>query len=221
MEADQVSRLSQLLELLIEGAARFNLTSIREPQEIVLKHFLDSLAGVQVLGPTTGLRLVDVGSGAGFPGLPLKIARPGLQVSLLETHQKKAEFLRMVVDILGLEGIDVLPMRAEEAGRDPKHREGYDVAVSRAVAALRVLVEYCLPFVRLGGLMIAYKGPGVQEELKAADAAVEALGGSVSEIRDFLLPGVDVRRTLVVIRKDKPTPERYPRRPGVVSKRPI
>jgi 16S rRNA (guanine527-N7)-methyltransferase len=221
LDSGQLALFSRLLDCLTADAARVNLTAIREPREIVHKHFLDSLAGARLVGAAAGQRLIDVGSGAGFPGLPLKIARPGLAVTLLESNRKKAAFLRRTVSALGLEGIRVLAARAEDAGRDPDHRAGYHYAVARAVAEIRVLAEYCLPFLRPGGLFLAYKGPGVREELGRADGALRTLGGSVREVLEFELPGEKARRSLVVIKKTGSTPERFPRRPGIPTKRPL
>lgn len=206
---------------LSAGSARLNLTAITIPKEIVVKHFLDSLAGLQVIEPAAGKRIIDVGSGAGFPGLPLKIVRPELELTLLESSRKKAGFLETTVRELGLEGVLVTGMRAEEAGRDPVHRGKYHWAVARALAPVSVLGEYCLPFLRVPGVLVAYKGPGVGAELAEARHALAVLGGVAREVLEFKLPGVDDRRSLVVIEKRAPTPERFPRRAGAAAKRPL
>jgi 16S rRNA (guanine527-N7)-methyltransferase len=222
LDNGQIDLFGRFLEGLIAAAARTNLTAIREPLEIVSKHFLDSLAGSRVLGRVTpGSRLIDVGSGAGFPGLPLKIACPGLEITLLEASGRKAAFLRDMVARLGLAGVRVVHARAEEAGRDPEHRERYGFAVARAVAEVRVLVEYCLPFLCVGGLFIAYKGPDIYPELERAERALAALGGVVREVEEFRLPEAEAGRSLVVIEKRAPTPARFPRRPGMAAKRPF
>lgn len=210
-----------MADCLSAGSARLNLTAITIPEEIVAKHFLDSLAGLQVIDPAAGKRVIDVGSGAGFPGLPLKIVRPELELTLLESSRKKAGFLEATVRELGLEGVLVAGMRAEEAGRDPAHRGSYHWAVARAVAPVGVLGEYCLPFLRVQGVLVAYKGPAAGDELAKARHALAVLGGVVREVLEFNLPGVEDRRSLVVIEKTAPTPERFPRRAGAAAKRPL
>jgi len=217
----ELALFSRFMESLSAGAARHNLTAITTPREIVAKHFLDSLAGLLVIDPAAGTRIIDVGSGAGFPGLPLKIVRPELKLTLLESSRKKAGFLEAVVGELGLEGVLVTGRRAEEAGRDPAHRGTYHWAVARAVAPVSVLSEYCLPFLRVRGVLVAYKGPEIGAELEQARRALEILGGAVREVLEFTLPGVDDRRSLVVIDKTAPTPERFPRRAGMPAKRPL
>lgn len=217
----ELALFSQFMESLSAGAARHNLTAITDPREIVVKHFLDSLAGVLVLDPAAGNRIIDVGSGAGFPGLPLKIVRPELELTLLESSRKKAGFLETTVRELGLEGVLVAGLRAEDAGRDPVHRGTYHWAVARAVAPVSVLGEYCLPLLRVRGVLVAYKGPRIGAELKQAGRALEILGGGIREVLEFTLPGGDDRRSLVVIEKTAPTPERFPRRAGMAAKRPL
>lgn len=221
LDSGQLALFSRLLEILVKNAAQFNLTAIRSSRDIVVKHFLDSLSGIVVMGLTAGCRVIDVGSGAGFPGLPLKIARPGLELTLLEANQKKAAFLRQVVSELKLKEVRVLAARAEEAGREPAYRESYDYALARAVAELRVLAEYCLPLLRVRGLFVAYKGPGARDELDRAGGALRTLGGSVREVLEFPLPFDAVRRSLVVIEKVFLTSDRFPRRPGMAAKRPL
>lgn len=223
LDEGQLARFARFLDLLAAEAGRFNLTAIRDPGEIVRKHFLDSLAGARLMEAESAFprRLIDVGSGAGFPGLPLKIARPELEVTLVEKNRKKAAFLRRAVAALELAGVRVLAVRAEEAGRDPEHRERYEYAAARAVAEIKVLAEYCLPLVRPGGLFLAYKGPDVGDELARAGGALRALNGRVRETLEFALPAGGERRTLVVVVKTGPTPGRYPRRPGIPARRPL
>lgn len=204
-----------------EENERLNLTSIVEPEEVALKHFVDSATVLRAVAPAEGERLVDVGSGAGFPGVPLAIFRPDLRVTLIEASQKKAAFLGRLRDQLGLGNVEVLAVRAEEAGRQAAHREQHGVAVARAVAPLAVLWEYLLPLVRVGGLAVAQKGPGVAEELVAAGRAVGLLGGGEQMIHGFTLPRAAGERQIVVVRKVNPTPEQYPRRPGVPAKKPL
>jgi 16S rRNA (guanine527-N7)-methyltransferase len=198
---------------------RVNLTAITDPAEIGTRHFLDSLRCALSWGEAPR-SLIDIGAGAGFPGLPLKILRPGLELTLVESIAKKAAFLEHIAGLLDLKDVRVVVGRAEAAGRDPAHRERYDVAVARAVAELRVLAEYCLPLVRLGGRFLAPKGGQIVDEVAAARGAVELLGGRLLAVEPAEIPGVEPR-TLVVVEKIAPTPPEYPRTPGVPAKRPI
>jgi len=198
---------------------RHNLTAIIDPVEIEIKHFIDSLTCLQAID--TGGRLVDVGSGAGFPGIPLKIVRPKLQVTLLEATQKKVEFCRYVIDGLGLSSIVALHGRAEDEAHNPAHRGVYQWAVARAVAPLPVLAEYLLPFLRIGGRMIAMKGETGPSEAQQAEAAIKLLGGRMRRLIPTELPRVADSRHLVVVDKVAQTPEAYPRRPGIPTKRPL
>jgi len=218
---------------------KFNLTTVTRCEEVQLKHFLDSLTcllALPVPGADRGKRLpnvvplssketpllcIDVGTGAGFPGLPMKILRPALHMTLLESARKKITFLEHLVKCLGLESVKTLWARAEEAGQDAHHRERYDVVLARAVADLAVLVEYCLPLCRKGGCFIAQKGAEVEAELKRAEAATNLLGGKLREVKTLHLPGLKELRSLVLIDKVGQTPVKYPRRPGIPSKRPI
>jgi len=207
---------------LIAWNRRINLTRIVEPDEIAVRHFLDSLAIHLALPPTTqAFSLIDVGSGAGFPGVPLKIICPEIELTLLEATGKKAAFLQHLIGVLNLTGVTILTARAEDAGRQPEQREQYDVAVARAVAALPVLAEYTLPLVKVGGTIIAQKGPDPAAEIEAATQALTILGGQLEQVVAATIPGLDAPRHLVVINKVKPTPSKYPRRPGMPAKRPI
>lgn len=218
---------------LVAWNEKLNLTAITDYDQVQIKHFLDSLTCLLVvLGPRSEVRgrawdlgaetkAIDIGAGAGFPGLPLKIVCPGLQLTLLEASRKKTRFLEHIVIRLGLEGVEVIRGRAEEVGRGPTYRERYDLALARAVAELPVLVEYALPFCRVGGLFVAQKGPGVESEVRAAEAAITILGGKLRHIMHLELPPLAEPRSLVVIEKIAPTPEKYPRRPGIPSKRPL
>ncbi len=218
----QLNAFARYSQELIAWNQRVNLTSIVEPSEIVVKHFLDSLSVYQVLpGLPLSLSLVDVGSGAGFPGLPLKIALPELRLTLLESTGKKTAFLQHLIQVLNLTGVTILTARAEEAGRQPAQRERYDVAVARAVAPLPVLAEYTLPLVKRGGLVIVQKGQHPADELKAAANALGILGGKISQVLPVAVPGLEAERHLVVIQKNKSTPPQYPRRPGLPAKKPI
>ncbi len=206
---------------LAEWNARFNLTAITNPADVEIRHFLDSLALVPFLGRGASGRLIDVGTGAGFPGLPLRIACPSLRVTLIEATGKKAEFCRHVVGLLGLEGIEVLHARAEDVGQDPEHRQRYDVAVARAVAAMPVLAEYLLPLVRLGGQAIAQKGESGPAEAHGAEVAIRLLGGRLRQVTPVELPGVAEARYLVVVEKVAATPSIYPRRAGLPVRHPL
>jgi 16S rRNA (guanine527-N7)-methyltransferase len=220
LSTQQVEQFARYRAELLDWNTRFNLTAIRDPREVEIRLFLDALTCLQVL-PPGALRLIDVGSGAGFPGLALKLARPELQVTLLEATGKKAQFLQHVVAALALDGVTVLNTRAEQAGQDPAQRERYDWAVARAVAELRVLAEYLLPLVRVGGRALAQKGAGIDEELAAAGPALAALGGRLTEVRMVRVPGLDGERHLVVVDKLTPAPAQYPRRAGVPAKKPL
>jgi 16S rRNA (guanine527-N7)-methyltransferase len=218
----QLSAFEEYASVLIAWNRRVNLTRIIEPDEIAVRHFLDSLAVRVALPPgSSSFSLIDVGSGAGFPGLPLKIACPEIQLTLLEATGKKAAFLHHLTEVLKLTGVTILAARAEEAGRLPDRREQYDVAVARAVAALPVLAEYTLPLIKVGGIVIAQKGPDPATEIEAATPALTILGGQLEQVMAVTLPGLDAPRHLVVINKVKPTPQKYPRRPGMPTKRPI
>lgn len=213
-----------------EWNERINLTAIVEPEAMAARHFIDSLTALSVLrepgwppapGQWPARRLADVGTGAGFPGLVLKLAWPALEVSLIESVGKKARFLEAVVRALGLEGVRILARRAEEVGQDPMHRERYDYAIARAVADLPVLLEYLLPLVRIGGMAVAMKGAEIEEEIGIARGALERLGGRLRERRDLAWPPHLSPRTLLVFEKIAPTPAAYPRRPGMPEKRPL
>jgi 16S rRNA (guanine527-N7)-methyltransferase len=199
--------------------ARVNLTAITDEREIATRHFLDSLRCALSWGraPTS---LIDVGTGAGFPGLPLKILRPELRLTLVESIEKKAAFLKHIVAALGLAKVSIVVARAETVGHNPAHREQYDVAAARAVAELRVLAEYCLPLCRVGGRFLAPKGAQIEHEIAAAQAAIAKLGGRPPVVERVDLPGVEPR-SLVIVEKIAPTPPLYPRAVGVPAKRPL
>jgi 16S rRNA (guanine527-N7)-methyltransferase len=218
---EQVSLCARYCEILLTENQKQNLTSITDRKEVAVKHFVDSLSCMQALSPGADLKLIDVGTGAGFPGLAVKIARPEIRLTLLESQEKKIKFIEKVKRELNLEGVNVVKGRAEEAGRDGTCREKFDVAVARAVADMRVLSEYCLPLVKVGGLFLALKGPAVEEDLAGAGAAIKILGGSVREIIDIDLPLYGDRRKIVVIEKVSATPEKYPRRAGIPKKKPL
>jgi 16S rRNA (guanine527-N7)-methyltransferase len=221
LTARQLAALRWYADELVRWNARFNLTAITDPAEIEAKHFLDSLTCLRVMKAGLGGRVVDVGTGAGFPGIPLKIVASGLTLTLVEATGKKLDFCRHVVEGLGLERVELVQGRAEEIGRQPEHREAYDWAVARAVAPMAVLVEYLLPLVRLGGNALAQKGESGPAEAQSAEGALRILGGEVSQVVSLERPGVTEGRFLVVVRKVARTPSEYPRRPGIPAKRPL
>ena len=216
---EQAAQFSTYAETLVEWNKVMNLTAITDPQEIIVKHFLDSLLLFRACSLPENASLIDVGTGAGFPGLPAKIYRPDLRVTLLDSLQKRLNFLEAVCEKTGAEAKRI-HARAEDAGREPALRENYDAACARAVAALPVLCEYCLPFVRVGGCFIAMKGPGLEEELQAADRAIRTLGGKLESTAAFTLPDGSERR-IAVIRKIAPTPKAYPRPAAKIKKSPL
>lgn len=215
----QVGQFVRYYELLIEKNKVMNLTTITEFDDVMVKHFLDSLMicrFVELKG-----KLIDVGTGAGFPGIPLKIVYPDLQIVLLDSLNKRVRFLNEVIQNLGLTDIEAVHGRAEDLGKQNLYREQFDFCVSRAVANLASLAEYCLPFVKVGGYFIAYKAGDIQEELDAGMRAVDVLGGKVEEKIDLKIPGTDVSRCLIKIRKERKTDKRYPRKAGTPGKEPI
>jgi 16S rRNA (guanine527-N7)-methyltransferase len=206
---------------LLAWNERFNLTAITDPSAIEAKHFIDSLSCLLALKPRPADRLVDIGTGAGFPGLPLKIVLPRLDVTLVEATGKKAEFCRHIVDGLGLEGVTVVHARAEDVGQMPEHRAAYDWAVARAVAGMAALAEYLLPLIRLGGRAIAQKGETGPAEVHAAEGALRLLGGRVQQLIPVELPRIPETRYLVVLEKTAATPPEYPRRAGLPARSPL
>jgi 16S rRNA (guanine527-N7)-methyltransferase len=219
----QAEALERYVSLLVDWNRRINLTAITDPQGIAALHLVDSLTCLATLPFPPNARVIDVGSGAGLPGIPLAVVRPDLRVTLLESTRKKCRFLECAVTTLALVGIRVDCRRAEEAGRDPRLREAFDVAVSRAVAELAVVGELCLPFVRIGGSALAMKGPDVEEEMGRGGRACLVLGGRISGKREFTLatPEGPAERSIVTIEKVALTPQKYPRRAGIPAKRPL
>ncbi len=221
MSDAQADKFTAFHEMLVKANARTNLTRVPDDaDEAVDRNYLDSISLVADNLPTGTRTLVDVGAGAGFPGIPLSIMLPEIEVTLLDSLGKRVEFMKGAVAVLGLNARAV-NMRAEEAGRAPGLREAFDVAVSRAVAPLSVLAEFALPLLRVGGVMVAYKGPAWQTELGEAEAAFAALGGRFLSARDANVPGRDWAHVLLRIEKTAQTPEKYPRRPGMPEKRPL
>lgn len=217
----QVDQLIKYKDILLEWNQKMNLTAIEEEKEVMIKHFLDSLSCIQTKYLKTEGRMIDVGTGAGFPGVPLKIALPNIELTLLDSLKKRIGFLEEVCRETNLINVEFLHGRAEDFGQNKAHREKYDYAVSRAVAALNVLVEYCLPFVKVGGYFICQKGPGLIEELPEAKNAIKILGGEVVDQIVIDLPFSDITHHILVIKKIKQTPIKYPRKAGKPSKEPI
>ena len=217
----QLNSFEKFEQELIKWNKRANLTAIREPEQIRIKHFLDSLSCVLIIKESPPNKLIDVGTGAGFPGLPLKILFPNMQLTLVESVGKKADFCRHMVRMLSLDNVQVIQDRVESIGHMQDHRQQYDWATARAVAILPVLVEYLLPLVKVGGGVLAMKGESAPAEAHAADRATCLLGGHLRKLVPITLPGVVEERYLVLIDKIVATPDRYPRRVGLPSKYPL
>lgn len=215
-----LDRLARYHALLTEWNARIDLTAVLEPEEMVDRHYLDSAAPLALDLIPQGARVIDVGTGAGLPGIPLCILRPDLRVTLLDAQRKRVTFLQAAIEALDLPA-QAVHMRAEDAARDEAHREAYDVAVSRAVAATPTLLELTLPFVRVGGRAIAWKGPGLQAELEQARRAAHLLGGALEGVLDAPVPGRDWQHVLLVCAKRQKTARQYPRRAGLPGKNPL
>ncbi len=216
----QLEQFKTYAELLVEWNEKMNLTAITESEEIATKHFVDSLYGLKFLkGRKT---VIDVGTGAGFPGLPLKIAKPDMELTLLDSLNKRLTFLTEVKNQLELDTIECIHSRAEDGAKAGSLlRESFDVAVSRAVANLSCLCEYCLPYVRTGGIFLAYKGPDTESELDNAANAIDILGGELTGVYNYTIPQTDITHSIVVITKVKNTPEKYPRLQGKIQKKPL
>lgn len=219
--AGQAAMLATYEKELLEWNQKFNLTAIRDSESIRAKHFLDSFSCVLAWKDNPPASLIDVGTGAGFPGLPLKILYPDLKLTLVESVGKKAKFCEHIVNALGLEDVQVINARAEDIGQDPSHRENYDWAVARAVASLNVLSEYLLPLVKVGGRMLAQKGESAAAEAETAKQALKIVGGELRELIPVKLPDISDNRYLVIVDKVAATPVKYPRKAGVPAKQPL
>ena len=217
----QKTQFIQFYEYLVEKNKVMNLTGITEFDEVLVKHFLDSLCCVKAVDMGKIKTVMDIGTGAGFPGVPLKIAFPEVEACLLDSLNKRVRFLEETFALLGLEGISAIHGRAEEYAKNKAYREKYDLCVSRAVSNLATLSEYCLPYVKTGGTFISYKSGTVQEEAEEAEKAINILGGQVKDITYFKLPDSEIDRSLVIINKKKSTPGKYPRKAGTPLKEPL
>lgn len=217
----QVEQFIRYYEHLLEWNSVMNLTAITSYDEVMKKHFVDSASLIRAMDLSKPLSVIDVGTGAGFPGLALKIAFPELKVTLLDSLNKRISFLNAVIEELGLTGVETIHGRAEDFSKPGKLREKYDLCVSRAVANLSTLSEYCLPYVKVGGRFVAYKPEKLTQEMTEAGRAIQILGGKVEKQVEFQLPGTDIYRNLVVIKKEKFTPGKYPRKAGLPAKEPI
>ncbi len=216
---EQLDKFYKYMELLIEWNQKINLTAIIEPEEIILKHFIDSITILKYIEKDA--KIVDVGTGAGFPGIPVSIMRPDLKITLVDSLNKRLIFLQEVIKELNLENIEIIHSRAEEFGQNKKYRESFDIATSRAVANLSTLSEYLIPLVKIGGKVISMKAADANNEINDAKNAIEILGGKINKIDEFNLPNSDIGRTIILINKEKSTPNKYPRKPGTPSKEPI
>ena len=216
---EQLEKFYKYMNLLIEWNEKMNLTAITEPNDIILKHFIDSITINKYI--ENNAKVVDVGTGAGFPGIPLSIIRTDLQITLVDSLNKRLIFLQEIKKELELKNIDIVHARAEEFGQNKKYRETFDIATSRAVANLSTLSEYLVPLVKIKGKCVCMKASDAEEEIKQAENAVNILGGKIVKVEKFNLPNSDIGRTIIIINKEKSTNGKYPRKPGTPSKEPL
>ena len=224
LHKEQIKKFSRYLELLVQWNQKINLTSLKTPQEIIIKHFLDSISCIKIINKyirIEGIHIIDVGTGAGFPGIPIKIVCPSISLSLLEARKKKTIFLEKITKEINFQKVEILNGRAETFGKCPDYRQKYDIVLSRALAFLSTLSEYCLPLVRVGGLFVAQKGRSYKEEIDKALKAVQFLGGELIGVESVRIPFINQERHLLIIKKIKDTPSEYPRKEGIPQKRPL
>ena len=219
LERENIEQFYNYMKLLLEWNEKINLTAITDPKEVIIKHFIDSLTISKYIPQET--TLVDMGTGAGFPGIPLKIYRKDVKITLVDSLNKRIKFLDEVIKKLNLEGIETIHARAEEFGKNPRYREKFDIATSRAVANLATLSEYLVPLVKVSGKCICMKGPDIEEEIQNGKKAIKILGGNISKTDSFELPNTDIKRTVLILDKVEKTPLKYPRKPGMPAKEPI
>lgn len=221
LSEEQLAQFNRYYELLVEWNEKMNLTAITEREDVYMKHFFDSITAGFYIDLTKPLRLLDVGAGAGFPSIPLKIVFPDLNVTIIDSLNKRITFLNHLASELGLEDVQFVHGRAEEMGQKPEHREQYDLVTARAVARMSVLSELCLPFARTGGSFVAMKAASASDEMDTAKKAIQTLGGKTDDVFSFKLPIENSERTIIVVRKEKQTPKKYPRKAGTPNKTPI
>ncbi|MBZ4646147.1 MAG: rRNA (guanine527-N7)-methyltransferase [Petroclostridium sp.] len=220
LSSEQIDKFMVYKKLLLEWNEKINLTAIEDEGEVIIKHFLDSISCLLTDKFTNHCTVIDVGTGAGFPGLPIKIVRQDISITLLDSLNKRINFLNEVINKLYLPAVETLHGRAEDIGNN-KYREKFDISISRAVANLSVLAEYCLPLVKIGGYFISMKGPDVKEELEQANKAIDILGGELSDVKLVRLPFTEINHSLVIVKKIRQCPTKYPRKAGKPAKEPI
>lgn len=216
-----IDKFIDLKEILLEWNEKINLTTITQKEEVFIKHYFDSVACLNDGYIKDGMKVIDVGTGAGFPGIPLKIVREDIKLTLLDSLNKRISYLEDALSRLNIKNVELVHARAEEGGANAKYREKFDIVLSRAVASMNILVEYCLPYVAVGGFFLCQKGSNCEEELKAAENAIDLLGGELKEVKLYKLPYSDITHSIIIIQKVKNTPTKYPRKPGKPSSDPI
>ena len=221
LDEEQLQRFIKYYELLVEWNSFMNLTAITEFEAVCTKHFIDSISLCRAVDCSKAYELIDIGTGAGFPGIPLKIVFPNLKITLLDSLGKRVKFLNTVIAELGLQGIETIHGRAVDFAKSGMLRELFDLCVSRAVANLSILSEYCLPYVKVGGYFISYKSEKITDELQMAQTAIQILGGAVYDQKELILPNSNIYRNLLMIKKVQDTPKKYPRKAGLPSKEPL